>query len=109
AESWRCVADTGWRKVDAVAGAEPVDFTPAGLPRRQPKARLLPGSVREHAPADHRPPARPQADHVRERLADFQQGIQRGRHAATGEPEPAPEHASEPETLAPPAEPPVAV
>ena len=108
AESWRSAADTGWRAVDAVVDVEPVDFTPAGLPRRQPKARLLPGSVREHESAGERP--RPTAEHVRERLAGYQQGVQRGRHAAETEPAAAPEPvAGEPLGLRPPDAPPVAV
>jgi signal transduction histidine kinase len=115
AESWRCAADTGWRAVDAVVGAEPVDFTPAGLPRRQPKARLLPGSVRsDTGPAEQREPTRPPAEQVRERLAGFQQGLQRGRHAAvTVEPvgpvEPVEQAPVAQPGLLPPDEPPVAV
>lgn len=109
AEIWRSAADTGWRAVDAVVDVEPVDFTPAGLPRRQPKARLLPGSVREHESSGERP--RPTAEHVRERLAGYQQGVQRGRHAAETEPVPTTEPGSigEPLGLEPPEQPPVAV
>jgi hypothetical protein len=109
AESWRCVADHGWQAVDAVADAEPVDFTPAGLPRRQPKARLLPGSVHEHGPGDGRPPNRPPAEHVRERLSGFQQGVQRGRHAAETIEPAAVDATPAPEALTPPDEPPAAV
>jgi hypothetical protein len=119
ADDWRCAADQGWQAVDAVADAPPVDFTPAGLPRRQPKARLLPGSVLDRT-ATEEPAPRVPAELVRERLSGFQQGIQRGRHHAT-EPAAPPETApqapaetapaapAEEDGLRPPAEPPVAV
>ncbi|HEX4704301.1 MAG TPA: nitrate- and nitrite sensing domain-containing protein [Pseudonocardiaceae bacterium] len=103
ADSWRFAADQGWQAVDAVACAEQVAVTTAGLPRRQPKARLLPGSVSD-APTD--PPTRMPAEHVRDRLTGYQQGIQRGRHNA----EPAESTESdtfgaltEPASVAPPA------
>ncbi|HYS35148.1 MAG TPA: ATP-binding protein, partial [Pseudonocardiaceae bacterium] len=116
ADEWRCAADQGWLAVDAVAGAPPVDFTPAGLPRRQPKARLLPGSVLDRG-ATEEPAPRVPAEIVRERLSGFQQGIQRGRHHAepTAPTEPAPpEEAAPPapaeeDGLRPPEAPPVAV
>jgi signal transduction histidine kinase len=111
ANDWRGAADQGWQAVDAVADAPPVDFTPAGLPRRQPKARLLPGSVLAGT-ATMEPAPRAPAEAIRERLSGFQQGIQRGRHHAT---EPAAPQAPEPaapaeeDGLRPPDEPPVAV
>jgi signal transduction histidine kinase len=114
AQEWRCAADQGWRAVDAVAAASPVDFTPAGLPRRQPKARLLPGSVLDRT-ATEEPAPRVPAELVRERLSGFQQGIQRGRHhaepIAPAEPAPPAEEPApaEEDVLRPPAAPPVAV
>jgi signal transduction histidine kinase len=117
ADEWRCAADQGWLAVDAVAGAPPVDFTPAGLPRRQPKARLLPGSVLDRG-ATEEPAPRVPAEIVRERLSGFQQGIQRGRHhaepTAPTEPVAPPEEAAPPapaeeDGLRPPEAPPVAV
>jgi signal transduction histidine kinase len=112
AQDWRCAADQGWQAVDAVADAPPVDFTPAGLPRRQPKARLLPGSVLDRT-ATEEPTPRVPAEVVRERLSGFQQGIQRGRHHATETRTPTetaqPPAPAEVDGLRPPAEPPRAV
>ncbi|HEY3608643.1 MAG TPA: ATP-binding protein, partial [Pseudonocardiaceae bacterium] len=118
ADDWRCAADQGWQAVDAVVDAPPVDFTPAGLPRRQPKARLLPGSVLAGT-ATMEPAQRAPAEVIRERLSGFQQGIRRGRHHATEPAAPEPvatesastEPAAPPEEdgLRPPDEPPVAV
>jgi signal transduction histidine kinase len=116
ADDWRGAADQGWQAVDAVADAPPVDFTPAGLPRRQPKARLLPGSVLDRT-ATAAPAPRAPAEVIRERLSGFQQGIRRGRHhaaeptapAAPAPAPPAPPAPAEEDGLRPPAEPPVAV
>ena len=64
---WTFAADEGWQAVDAAVTVQPEEYTAAGLPKRQPKARLLPGSARyERCPtAGGAPPAdRPCADPV---------------------------------------------
>jgi signal transduction histidine kinase len=83
-EGWQFAADEGWQAVGAVADVEPDEFTEAGLPKRQPKAFLVPGSVRHEAAPDPVPTL--SADRLRQRLAGFQLGLQRGRHAAAGDP-----------------------
>jgi hypothetical protein len=51
-------------------------FTSAGLPKRQPKALLLPGSVA----ANGNPGANGRdADVMRDRLNSFQRGVRQGR------------------------------
>ncbi|HVV18309.1 MAG TPA: ATP-binding protein, partial [Pseudonocardiaceae bacterium] len=97
--SWTFAADEGWQAVDAVVAVQPEEFTAAGLPKRQPKAMLLPGSVR-HEQQDRA--AGPSADRVRHRLSGFQQGLHRGRSQA-GKPE-----TQEPQALQPPEEAPEA-
>lgn len=78
-DAWRFAADEGWQAVGAAADAEPTEFTPAGLPRRQPKALLLPGSVRQQqATRTGRPRS---ADDLRHRLSGLQDGVRRGRSA----------------------------
>jgi signal transduction histidine kinase len=42
---WPSEADEAWRKAGAVAEAPPAEYTAAGLPKRQPRARLVPGGV----------------------------------------------------------------
>ena len=74
---WTFAADEGWQAVDAVVGVCPGEFTEAGLPKRRPKALLLPGSVRHGR--QERTVAAPSADRMRSRLAGFQEGLRRGR------------------------------
>jgi len=74
-EMWRTRADVGWRAA-AVASNPPVkDRTRSGLPKRQPRAQLVPGGV------SGRPPTRSARDpeETRGRLAAYHRGIQRGR------------------------------
>ena len=58
------------------------ETTQAGLPKRVPRANLVPGSVgeseRDTAPAM---PART-ADDIRSRMSSFQRGVREGRAAA---------------------------
>jgi hypothetical protein len=77
---WTFAADDGWRAVEAVSKSAPDDFTQAGLPRRTPRARLVPGSVGgDPGPSGPRDP-----ENVRSRLGSFQRGIQDGRHSVHG-------------------------
>jgi hypothetical protein len=68
-------ADAGWRasKGPAVEPAE--ETTSAGLPKRRPRARSVPGTS-----ASAGPPNR-SAEDVRDRLASHQQGVRHGRQA----------------------------
>ncbi|GII75022.1 hypothetical protein Sru01_00040 [Sphaerisporangium rufum] len=78
--SWTSTADSGWRAADAARDPSLGGITAAGLPKRTPKANLVPGSAATAAPAAA-PPPRPEvsADLIRSRMSRFQQGIQRGR------------------------------
>ena len=76
---WRFAADEGWKAADSVTQASPEAYTSAGLPKRQPKARLLPGSAGAATGAPQAP-AGPGAAKIRKRLAGFQRGVQKGRH-----------------------------
>jgi len=84
-ESWTSPADEGWRAAQVVASPAAGETTQAGLPRRVPRANLVPGSVggggsgSQDAPAEA--PAR-SADAVRSRMASFQRGVRDGRAAA---------------------------
>jgi len=60
------------------------ELTATGLPRRQPRALLVPGAAGAAEPAE---PAEPtsapvrSAESIRGRLASYQQGIREGRQA----------------------------
>jgi signal transduction histidine kinase len=80
--SWTSPADEGWRAAQALAVPSAGDTTQAGLPRRVPRANLVPGSVGggggdAEADAPTRSP-----DAARTRMAGFQRGVREGRAAA---------------------------
>jgi hypothetical protein len=85
--AWQSPGDEGWQAAQKLGKAAPEVITSAGLPKRVPKAQLIPGSAPSRpgsGPATtQRAPALPprSADAVRGRMSSFQQGIRRGRHA----------------------------
>ncbi|GAA4540821.1 sensor histidine kinase [Pseudonocardia xishanensis] len=80
-------ADEGWRVADATAQATAAESdaqgetTDAGLPKRRPRARLVPGSAAGSAVLA--PPSGParNAEAIRGRLASYQQGVRQGRES----------------------------
>ncbi len=86
--TWTSPADEGWRAAEALAAPSAGDKTQAGLPRRVPRANLVPGSVGggggdAEADAPTRSP-----DAARTRMASFQRGVREGRAAAPQTEEP---------------------
>jgi hypothetical protein len=75
-ESWRTAADDGWRAASRVADFAVQERTPAGLPKRQPMAQLVPGGV-EKGPSTAAQRRSPEA--VRGLLSAYHRGVQRGR------------------------------
>lgn len=91
---WDSPGDEGWVAAQALQeNGHQATTTTAGLPKRVPKAYLVPGS----AAAERRPveavagkqpsaqatvPAPRHAEAVRGRMSRLQEGVQRGRHAA---------------------------
>ncbi|MEU7004968.1 nitrate- and nitrite sensing domain-containing protein [Nonomuraea sp. NPDC046570] len=72
-------ADAGWTA--AAAAREPVKdgSTAAGLPKRVPKANLVPGSAVTSAPKGVAPMPEISPDRVRSRFSSFQQGYRAAR------------------------------
>jgi signal transduction histidine kinase len=85
---WNSPADEGWRAAQVVASPTADETTTAGLPKRVPRANLVPGSVGggEGTP-EAAPPAR-SADEIRSRMASFQRGVRDARAAAPQNEEP---------------------
>jgi len=88
ASAWSSPGDDGWLAAQALLEDTSDAQTTAGLPKRVPKAHLVPGSAapRHAAAAAEAPPAAPplpprSAEAVRGRMSSFQQGVRRGRHA----------------------------
>lgn len=84
--AWNSAGDDGWRAVHSRLGdtGTQTTITSSGLPKRMPRARLVPGS----APAPQaQPPSRvpgsstrqQSASSLRSRLSAFQQGLNRAR------------------------------
>ncbi|ROP38786.1 sensor histidine kinase [Saccharothrix texasensis] len=83
---WESPADEGWQAAQALLNKAPETTTQAGLPKRVPKAQLVPGSAAPKPSASERQPQRPplpprSADAIRGRMSSLQQGVHRGRHA----------------------------
>ncbi|MFI6709799.1 nitrate- and nitrite sensing domain-containing protein [Nonomuraea sp. NPDC050478] len=80
-EAWRNAADAGWQAAAAASDPSLGGVTSAGLPKRKPKANLVPGSAGRPAPQQEAQPPRPplSAERMRNRMASFQQGVRRGR------------------------------
>jgi signal transduction histidine kinase len=84
ARSWASPGDDGWRAAETVLSPAVGGITPSGLPRRTPRANLVPGSAGER---DERTvtPVRPadSAELMSSRLAGFQRGSRRARAAVS--------------------------
>ncbi|TCP56582.1 signal transduction histidine kinase [Tamaricihabitans halophyticus] len=76
---WHTPADAGWQAAEVLSGERSAPtHTAAGLPKRIPKERLVPGSATTQEPK----PAMPRsAEATRGRMSSLQQGVRRGRHA----------------------------
>jgi signal transduction histidine kinase len=79
--SWDSPADEGWKAARVVASPAAGETTTAGLPKRVPRANLVPGSVGGGDDSEAAPPAR-SADTIRNRMASFQRGVREARAAA---------------------------
>jgi hypothetical protein len=76
-------ADEGYKAAQAIASPEAGETTGAGLPRRVPRANLVPGSVGSgggQEPEAEAPVRSPDA--IRNRMASFQRGVREGRAVA---------------------------
>ena len=83
---WASPSDDGWRAAEVVHAPASGGTTPAGLPKRIPKANLVPGAA-PTAGADRSVPtvmSARSAAATRDRFARYQRGVRRGRAAAGG-------------------------
>ena len=88
-QTWSSPADEGYRAARVAAAPESDETTTAGLPKRTPRANLVPGSVGSSAGAetDSAPPVR-SAETIRSRMASFQRGVRDARATASQNEEP---------------------
>ncbi|MFC4114697.1 nitrate- and nitrite sensing domain-containing protein [Nonomuraea zeae] len=90
-EAWRTAADAGWQAAAAASEPSLGGITAAGLPKRTPKANLVPGTASQPAqpqqPQRQAPAPPVSADRIRSRMASYQQGVRRGRQEVRGQEE----------------------
>ncbi len=77
--AWISPADEGWRAAQVITSPAVGATTWAGLPKRVPKANLVPGSVRDRDAAADTSLRSP--EEARDRLTSFQRGVREGRAA----------------------------
>nr|WP_040702391.1 nitrate- and nitrite sensing domain-containing protein [Nocardiopsis ganjiahuensis] len=77
-QEWNSAADRGWKA--ARTAAEPLagGLTTSGLPKRVPKANLVPGTAPK--PENFKQMPARSADRVRNRFSGFQKGVRDGRN-----------------------------
>jgi hypothetical protein len=78
---WTSPADAGWEAAEVAHAPVSGGTTAVGLPKRVPKANLVPGGVSGASASAAPAPARSAAQ-TRERLASFQRGVREARAAA---------------------------
>jgi signal transduction histidine kinase len=83
APSWTSAADEGWRAAEAVSKPASGGVTLSGLPKRVPKANLVPGTVGTSSQAAPQPTR--SASMTRDRFAAFQRGVREARAAANND------------------------
>ncbi|MFD1532926.1 sensor histidine kinase [Pseudonocardia aurantiaca] len=79
-QDFATVADEGWRAASDIVAERQDELTAAGLPKRRPRARLVPGSAGSAVLAPPVSSAR-SAETIRGRLASYQQGVRQGRES----------------------------
>ncbi|TDP97100.1 sensor histidine kinase [Labedaea rhizosphaerae] len=84
---WRFVADDGFAAAERVSEYTN-ENTDVGLPQRNPRERLVPGSVGGRAGADLAATqwSRQDAEELRGRLGSFQRGVTKGRRSLADQP-----------------------
>ena len=86
-QAWNSPADEGYRAARIAASPEAGETTTAGLPKRVPRANLVPGSVGGGEETEDAPPVR-SADTIRNRMSSFQRGVREARAAGSQNEEP---------------------
>lgn len=84
-DEWRSQADDGWEAAQTAAEPTAGGLTSSGLPKRVPKANLVPGAAPQQDNTQQT--AGRSAERVRNRFSGFQQGLRQGR-GQTGAQEP---------------------
>ncbi|MFI6602070.1 nitrate- and nitrite sensing domain-containing protein [Nonomuraea sp. NPDC050536] len=76
-DSWSSPADNGWQAAQIANEPARGGTTNSGLPKRTPRANLVPGTATPAPPPQPPEPISP--DRLRSRLSSYQQGVRKGR------------------------------
>jgi signal transduction histidine kinase len=87
--AWTSPADAGWQAAEVAYAPVTAGTTVAGLPKRVPKANLVPGAAGP-SPLSHTLPPVRSAAQTRDRFASFQQGVRKARTTAPEDDGPVP-------------------
>jgi hypothetical protein len=82
---WSSPSDEGWRAAEVVHAPSSGGVTSAGLPKRVPRANLVPGAAAAAEGGTSATAPTRSAAATRDRFSSFQRGARRGRAAADGE------------------------
>jgi signal transduction histidine kinase len=78
-EQWEFPSDAGFSAAAAVSESKPDSFTDNGLPKRNPKQNLVPGSIAGNGDAPVNGVAGHDPLELRKRLNSYQQGVSRAK------------------------------
>jgi signal transduction histidine kinase len=93
--SWTSPADAGWQAAEVAFAPVTAGTTVAGLPKRVPKANLVPGAAGPSPLSHTLPPVRTAAQ-TRDRFASYQQGVRKARTTGPEDDGPAPNREENP-------------
>jgi hypothetical protein len=79
--AWRSTNDQNWQRAEQAREPKAGGVTPSGLPRRVPKANLVPGTAQQTPQSGPQVSRNP--EDVRGRLSNLRRGVQQGRTAGT--------------------------
>jgi signal transduction histidine kinase len=77
--NWSFSSDPIAQRAESALNNSPDEYTTVGLPRRTPRAQLMPGAADE--PVNGAISLQRSPDQMRGRLASFQKGVREGRHS----------------------------
>ncbi|MFE1784500.1 nitrate- and nitrite sensing domain-containing protein [Streptomyces sp. NPDC059506] len=80
-DEWLSTNDEHWQRASQVREPQAGGVTPSGLPRRVPKANLVPGTAQQTQQGGPQVSRAP--EEVRGRLSNLRRGVQQGRNAGT--------------------------
>ncbi|WP_171074481.1 nitrate- and nitrite sensing domain-containing protein [Nonomuraea basaltis] len=83
--TWSSPADSGFQAAQAAVQPAQGGTTASGLPRRVPKANLVPGTASLAEPQPMSPAPQVSPERLRSRLSSFQQGVRQGRAFTRGD------------------------